>query len=234
MRNSTINRELALLKCIFSKAVDWGFAEENPVRKVKLFSEKDNTKERVLTEEEEERLLGESPARLSSVLIFALNTGARRGEILKLRWDQVNLSKRFIRFENTKNGRQRFVPINARLYEELSKLKGLNRHGDAVFPFKSVRTAFENACQRAKIKGLRFHDLRHTFASRLVDSGVDLITVKELLGHHSVRMTERYVHRNEKQKRQAVELLDDGCPQFVQAKKISRWTIFPNSSFCVN
>jgi integrase len=74
-------------------------------------------------------------------------------------------------------------------------------------PYSDVKGSFKKACQKADITGLRFHDLRHTFASRLVESGADLITVKELLGHSTVKMTERYTHSNQTQKKNAVELL---------------------------
>lgn len=234
VKNSTTNRELALLKVIFSRAIDWSFAVENPVRKVKFFSEKDNLKERVLTLEEETKILEVSAEHLKPILIFALNTGMRRGEILNLKWDQINLSKRFIQVENTKSGSNRVIPINDVLMEELLRLKKLNENSMFVFLNKSVRTAFENACSRAGIDNLRFHDLRHTFATRLVEHGVDLITIKELLGHHSVKVTERYTHSNSDQKKKAVDILSQICPHGVHTRKEDRMEELTTHSFLVN
>lgn len=234
VKKSTTNRELALLKVIFSRAIDWGFAVENPVRKVKFFSEKDNQKERVLTLEEEKGLLELSAEHLKPILMVALNTGMRRGEILSLKWDQVNLSKRFLQVENTKSGNNRVIPINDVLMEELLRLKKLNEKSMFVFPNKSVRTAFENACRRADIKELRFHDLRHTFATRLVEQGIDLITIKELLGHHSVKVTERYTHPNAYQKKRAVDILSQICPHRVHMIKEDRIEEPTTRSFLVN
>lgn len=138
----------------------------------------------------------------------------RKGEILKLRWNQIDFSKSVISVENTKSGKPRLIAINKFLLEELLKLKRQNGKSEYVFlnpksgrPLNDVKRSFPGAVRRSRIKGLRFHDLRHTFASRLVALGVDLITVKELLGHHSVRITERYTHSKAEQKRRAVEKL---------------------------
>ena len=105
------------------------------------------------------------------------------------------------------------------LYELFVSLYNQKKGSEFVFQYADLKTGelkhlryfrrtFETACRRAKIIGFTFHDLRHTFASRLVRSGVDLITVKDLLGHYSVRTTERYTHSNQEQKRKAVELLN--------------------------
>ena len=109
-------------------------------------------------------------------------------------------------------GKPRFIPINGLLYETLKQEKRLNGKSPFVFPsprtnkpYVDIKKSFAEAVKDAKIPSLRFHDTRHTFASRLVAAGVDLITVKELLGHHSVRVTERYTHANAEQKRNAVE-----------------------------
>jgi integrase len=126
----------------------------------------------------------------------------------------VDLENHAIRIPKTKSGRIRIVNINAILSSVLQTLKSTNGSSLLLFPnpktglaLKSVRTAFKAACRRAEIKGLRFHDLRHTFASRLVRMGVDLITVKEILGHSSVTTTERYTHTLQEQKQRAVDLL---------------------------
>jgi integrase len=214
VQKSSINRELACMRKILNKAIDWGFLAQNPMSKIKLFSEKDNLKERILSREEEQRLLEKSPLYLRPILIVALNTGMRRGEILNLRWDQIDLEARRIRVEVTKNGRVRYVDINSVLLAMLQDHKSSNGQNSHVFvnsktgsPFADVKKSFNATCKKAGINQLRFHDLRHTFASRLVENGVDLITVKDLLGHRSVKTTERYTHSYQEQKRRAVESL---------------------------
>ncbi len=213
LSKARVNRYLALLKKMFNLAVDWDYLKENPVRKIKLFSEKDNLKERILNAEEEKRLLEASSEHLRPIIITALCTGMRRGEILSLKWNQVDLSKRTIRIDKAKGGKIRIIPINDALFKELSRIKE-NSKSDHVFvypktgkPIKDVKTTFNATTRRAEIKDLRFHDLRHTFASRLIERGVDLITVKDLLGHHSVTVTQRYTHSNAVQKKKAVESL---------------------------
>ena len=215
MRKSSTNRELALLKKMFNLAIDWHYAKENPVRKVKLFSEKDNLKERVLSKEEERRLLAECADHLKPIVISALNTGMRRNEILTLTWNCVDLKLQIIHVVKTKSGKNREIPLNKgllRLFEELKNLK----KPDFVFPnpktnkpFRSIRHSFENACRRANIHDLRFHDLRHTFACRMIQNGCDIETLRDLLGHHSISVTERYIHTNLDQKRGAIERISE-------------------------
>lgn len=214
LTRSTANRYVALLKKMFNLAIDWGYLKENHVKKVKLFSEKDNQKERILTEEEEQGLLKASSKYFKPIVITAIHTGMRKGEILSLKWSQVDLSSGIIKVENTKSGKPRFIPINQFLLKELLKLKDQNGASPYVFlnprthkPMKDIKKSFSGATKEAKIKDLRFHDLRHTFATRLIQKGADLITVKELLGHHSVRVTERYTHSCIEQKKRAVEAL---------------------------
>jgi excisionase family DNA binding protein len=211
---SKVNRDLALLRKIFNVAIDWGHIDSSPMGKVKFFTEKDNLKERILTQQEEMRLLQACPPHLRLIVLTALYTGMRRGEVLGLRWSQVDLKKRQIRVEKTKSGRIRIIPMSEQLRSELVKLKAENPSSEFVFlypptkePIKDVKRAFSSAIRKAGIRGLRFHDLRHTYASRLVANGVDIITVRDLLGHYSVEVTQRYTHSNEAQKRKAVETL---------------------------
>ena len=210
---SSTNREMALLKVMFNLAIDWGFVSENPLRKVKMFSEKDNLKERVLTEDEEARLLAASAPHLRPVITGLLTTGARRSELMALRWISIDLERGTILLTKTKAGRNRVIPINAELHEVLTALKAKSK-SEYVFtgpegqPVKSIRGAFVSACRRAGVKGLRLHDLRHTFATRLIRRGVDIITVQSLLGHSSVTTTQRYTHTGEAEKREAVRRLE--------------------------
>jgi integrase len=138
----------------------------------------------------------------------------RRGEILGLKWKQVDLDKGLIRVENTKSGKNRLIPINEVLLSEFRALRPSAEPCGLVFAnprtrlaFTEVKRSFKNACRSAGIKNLRLHDLRHSFATRLIEAGADIITVKELLGHFSVRVTQRYTHPSQIQKRLAVNLL---------------------------
>lgn len=206
---ATVNRELACLKHMFSMAIKWGKADTNPVKRVNLFKE-ERKPFRVLFPEAEERLIGAAPGHLKPILIVALNTGMRKGEILDLRWENVDLVNGVITVERSKNWKLRQIPMNSLVFETLRSLK---RTGDYVFskrnggPRHSVRRAFEVAQEKAGIPKCRFHDLRHTFASRLVMAGVDLVTVKELLGHSSIATTMIYSHPSPEHKKRAVEVL---------------------------
>jgi excisionase family DNA binding protein len=211
---STVNREITIAKKMFNLAIDWNLTDCNPAAKVRLFSEKDTQKERILKREEEERLLAACPGHLRPIVVVALHTGMRRGEILGLKWKQIDLDRGQIRVENTKSGKKRLIPINDVLRREFEALRASEGPSGLVFAnprtrcaFTEVKNSFKTACQTAGINGLRFHDLRHSFATRLIEAGVDIITVKELLGHFSVRVTERYTHPSQEQKRRAVEAL---------------------------
>ena len=215
----TVNRLLGNLKHILSMAVDDELITTNPFARVKLLHVPERT-ERILAEGEEDRLLDacnqvRSPFLRSSVLI-ALNTGMRKGEIYGLRWEQVNLVDRYIHVQNGKtNESDRRIPMNEAVQELLSKLWKV-RKGDFVFPsprkrgerFRDPKVGFMKAVRLAKIPHIRFHDLRHTFATRLVRSGVDIVTVQHLLGHSNVKMTSRYAHTDADAKMDAVKCLD--------------------------
>ncbi len=211
---TTVNRDLALVRRMLSLAVEWGYLDETRMPKFRFYPEKDNLKERILTQEEEQRLLAVCPPRLKSMIIVALNSGMRLGEILGLRWSQVDLASGRIRVERTKSGRIRYVDMNEVLIAEFRRLREGRGRSECVFtspitgqPFVDAGSAWATACRRAEIKGLRFHDLRHTFATRLIEHGVNLITVKELLGHSSVEITQRYTHPAEALKKAAVAAL---------------------------
>lgn len=213
----TINRHVAAIKHMFTKAVEWEMVEEEAlkrVRRVKLLEE-NNRRLRYLSKEECQRLLGECSKHLRPIVVTALNTGMRRGEILTLKWDNVDLKHGFVLLSITKNGERREIPINETLR---LTLKSLERRLDIPYvffnpetasPYGDIKTAFNAACRRAGIKDFHFHDLRHTFASHLVMAGVDITTVKELLGHKTLTMTLRYSHLAPSHKVRAVDILDN-------------------------
>lgn len=213
---ATVNRLLATIKHMFTKASEWDLVDEETlkrVRKVKLLEE-NNRRLRYLSIEECKALIDASGNHLRPIIITALNTGMRRGEILNLQWNNVDLRHGFILLDTTKNGDRREIPINETLR---STLQAIERRLDVPYvfydpttgrPYADIGNAFTRACKRAGISNLHFHDLRHTFASHLVMAGVDITTVKELLGHKTLAMTLRYAHLAPSHKVKAVDILD--------------------------
>jgi integrase len=138
----------------------------------------------------------------------------RTGEIFSLRWSHVDLTRGILSVFASKTQTIREIPINAEAREVLEAWK-LNKKNESVFynpqtgkPFVDLKNGFALACETAGIADVTWHTLRHTFASRLVNSGVDIVTVKELLGHSSISVTMRYAHTNIESKRAAVAKLD--------------------------
>jgi len=212
---ATVNREVACLRHMLNKAVEWGIARANPMRGVKLFRE-DNKRIRILSPEEEVRLLAACESsrtwQLKPIVLTALNTGMRKGEILGLKKGEVDFQAGYITVEQSKNGHSRRIPLNAALREALQKAfrqsdSGYVFAGGDGRPLTDFKKGWWKALEAAGISGLRFHDLRHTFGSRLVMKGVDLVTIAELLGHQDITMTRRYSHPTPEHKRRAVELL---------------------------
>jgi integrase len=211
----TINRELAFLRNLYTMAITWDKAIENPVKKVKLARE-NNEKLRILSSDEETRLLDQCGTQLKPLVITALNTGFRSSELLSLTWADVDFlsGSVTVRAAYAKNGESRSVPMNKVLTEILRTIKIGDSMLESVFrsthgtPYRSFRSAFERSVRKANIEDVTFHSLRHTFASRLVMAGVDLPTVKELMGHKNINMTLRYTHPSSRHKQNAVNALE--------------------------
>ena len=215
---ATSNREMALIKHMFTKAVEWDFVEEDAlkrVRKVKLLKE-NNRRLRYLSPEECQALIAECAPHLRPIVITALSTGMRWSEIVNLKWENVDLRHGLILLtqDMTKNAERREIPISDTLRAALGALP---RRLDIPFVFHDPTTGsrwvdlkkcFHAALRRAGIYDFRFHDLRHTAASHLVQSGADLLTVKELLGHKTLTMTMRYAHLSPGHRAKAVKALD--------------------------
>ncbi len=184
----TVNRKLTVLKHIINKGTDWEMASEDTLKrayKVKQLKE-ENTRLRFLNIEEYQTLIDCCTEHLKPIVTVALHTGMRLSEILNLKWAQVDLKHGFILLNITKNGERREIPIdntltimfNTMLRGFESKYVFAGKDGD---PYKSVKRSFSTALKESGIHDFRFHDLRHTFASRLVMAGVNLTSVKELI-----------------------------------------------------
>src|ERR1051326_275891 len=148
---------------------------------------------------------------VKDIVTMALNTGMRQGEIFSLRWFDVDLTRGFVHVRQTKTGKDRFIPINSRLR---ILLEGLGRSSEHVFPSPKtnralidVKRQFDRAKMSAGIPDFRFHDLRHTAATRMADNGADVFTIAAILGHSDIRMTSRYTHATDRARRAAVESL---------------------------
>jgi integrase len=197
---ATINREINFLKGVFTKAIAWKRVQENPVKGVNLFNERDRARVRYLTQDEQEGLLKTAPPDLRPIVLVALRTGARRGEILGMKWSDVDFVMNQITFPRTKNGKKRYIPLHGDVAELLSKMP---RTAPYVFtdgrggPMKwngHTDRRWEKAVASAGITDFRFHDLRHCVASTLAMRGASLQAIAAILGHSSTRMSERYAH----------------------------------------
>lgn len=201
---STTVRELAILSHVVEVAIrDWGLPLAKNVVKLVRRPVIRNERSRRLTGNEEQRLLdacdsGKIPF-LKTLLILAIETGMRRGEILGMHWSHVSHNRRVINLTMTKNGSGRDVPLSQRAFEALTEWKS---RADAdqllVFPLSagSLEQVWRRLLIRGQIKGLRFHDLRHEGVSRLFERGLNVIEVSTISGHSELRMLKRYTHLN--------------------------------------
>ncbi|MEJ2406555.1 MAG: site-specific integrase [Candidatus Thiodiazotropha sp.] len=221
---STINRELALLSAAINYANrewDWGLPNITRGRKLR----EPEGRVRWISYEDGQSLieaaaLTKSRTHLPDFIRLALHTGCRKGELLGLEWRRVDLRERliYLEAEHTKAERRRSVPLNDEAYVAIinrarfrsqhcpdSPWVFCNRKGERI---KDVKRGFERACRLAEIEDFRIHDLRHTCAAWLVSAGAALAEVRDLLGHSTVTMTEKYAHLAPENIRGAVTLLD--------------------------
>ncbi len=230
LKKSSINREIGLLKSMLNRAVKWKQIHANAIQDAELFKLDDDPSDRVLSRDEEVKLLAacEGSAlryrapHLAAIILVALYAGLRRSEILRLRWADVNFQKNvlIVQKSKTKAGKGRNVNLNSMLRQKLFALFE-QEHGEWVFPspkrfqiagqpechISDVKNAFRRAVRLAGIKSITFHQLRHTFCSRLADAGASMPVIQELAGHASITMTRRYTHPADERKQQAVEAL---------------------------
>ena len=202
---SSVNRELEQLRAMFRFAVREGRIMRSPFEMgSNLISKTDETRrERTITYAEEAHLLQlfsePKRAHMRPLFIAALDTGARRGELFKLRWREVDLSGRAITIlaENSKTERPRIIGMTQRLHDELSRLWQTSAHDNEQLVFgvrSTIKTAWLTACRSADIKGLRWHDLRHSAITRMVETGQPTELIKKVSGHTQATTFARYVN----------------------------------------
>ncbi len=248
---ATINRDIDRIRKVFSCAVEWGFLQAHPLRKVKRIKV-DNERVRYLSDDEEKRLRKALVDRederrksresgnawckqrggdgrplwpedgftdhVAPLALVAMNTGMRRGELFGLEWRSVNLAGRQLTVVagNAKSGKTRHLPLNAEALDVLQRWQAQSTDKGLVFPspsgarFTNINKAWDGIVTAAKLDDFNFHDLRHDFASKLVMNGVDLNTVRELLGHADIKMTLRYAHLQPGKLADAVAMLGKG------------------------
>lgn len=218
VKPATVYQELSLMRRMFNVARrEWKWVRDNPAADLSFSVGNKNARDRWLSPEEERLLLSKAtnPAWLRPLLIVALHTGMRRGEILNLVWKDLDFNRRLITIHKSKNGEKRGIPMSQTVFLCLKNWGRVVDISGRVFPraVRSLRAAFDKTLDKAEITDFHFHDLRHTFATRLVQNGVDLYKVKELLGHKTINMTMRYAHHYPESLRSSVEILDN-CYNF--------------------
>jgi integrase len=249
-RIATVNRDIVILKSTLSKAVEWGFIKEHPLRNLKLQKVDSSAKIRYLSKDEEIRLKAVIESRdqeiknararanewrkkrgvelyddlknctfadhMAPMIYLALNTGLHRGELFNLHWENVDLDRAIITISGdiAKSGKTRHIPLNAVSLKVLSDWRKQVMGDELVFinsitgnVFDNVNKAWDGILAAAELEKFRWHDMRHHFASKLVMKGVDLNTVRELLGHADIKMTLRYAHLAPEHKANAVAKL---------------------------
>lgn len=200
---TTGNRHLSLLSSIFRHAIENDLIERNPCTGVKKAKE-NKSRDRFLGEAEYIRFIKtlntmlDNPQAQAIFLLIAL--GLRKSEILSLSWNDVSLPDKHLYLRDPKNGESRYVALNSASVDLLTEMhKNRDKTSEWVFPSDSatghlldVRKTFSTICKRSAISGLRLHDLRRSMATHLLKDGVDIVTIKELLGHRSLKSTQVY------------------------------------------
>ena len=219
--SATVNRYLALLSHACTIAMkEWQWMTANPVIQISKPKEAQG-RSRFLSDEEREGLLAACKSSesvyLFTIVTLALSTGMRRGEILGLKWENINLQNRRVTLVRTKNGEIRVVPLVSKAYDSIRDIYlKLEPDKDALlFPSPhnsnqpvSIRTSWDTAVRRANLENFRFHDLRHSTASYLAMNGASLLEIADILGHKTLQMVRRYSHLSEDHKTDVLERMN--------------------------
>ncbi|MDA2919074.1 tyrosine-type recombinase/integrase [Desulfobacterota bacterium AH_259_B03_O07] len=224
LKPRTVNKELSVLRFMLRKAVEWNYLSENPYRGIKMLKPA-HEPVRFLSVQEIDKLISNASVHLKPILVVLRNTGMRTHELLNLRFSDIDYERRIILIRSHKTNNFRAIPLNEECYKTLVRLQDKFPHPNTeriisraehqrnyVFckldgsKLEKITNSFNKACKKAGIKASP-HTLRHSFASHLVMNGVDLVSVKELLGHTQISTTMIYAHLSPSYKASTVEKL---------------------------
>jgi integrase len=211
---ATVNRDLSVLRRLLYWGVEEGYIASNPLGRLRMERER-RTKRPVLSLREEQLLLRAAPEHLQRIILCALHTGMRRGEILTERWEDIDFDNRILHVSHSKTpeGEAREIPLTNRLYE---LLRSSRQHRGPVFtyhgdPIRIIKTTWASSLRRSGLRHFRFHDLRHTANTRMMLAGVLQEVRREILGHSSQRsrdVNDRYTQIELPEKREAIRKLE--------------------------
>lgn len=219
LKPKTINGQVGTLAKCLKTAIEWGELEKMPViRPLRC----DPSEFDYLSEEEAQKLLEASFEPYKTGILLALHTGMRLGELMALSWEKIDFEKKQITIKDnfsagvlgsTKGNKIRYIPMTKDLYDHLllmSPKTGFVLKGPDGLRFRPEcsRTSIHTICDKAKLRQIGWHKLRHTFASRLAEKGVAVMTIKELMGHSDIRTTMRYAHLGQHTLRDAIKVLE--------------------------
>lgn len=218
---ATKNRELAQLKSALNRAVEWSILDKSPAQHVKLMKDRSGKRARYLEDDERKRLETAFKARdgdfISVMTKLSLLTGLRRGEVFKVEWADIDFDKKLIHVRATKakSGKDRYVPMNNKTLSLLKAWRIKSGHRTGLLfrtrtgsRYQDIKRHWKKLMSEAEISDFRFHDCRHDFCSCLVMNGIDLYAVKELAGHSTITVTERYAHLRPDLLADAISVLD--------------------------
>jgi len=215
LKPGSVNRYMALVKFIFSLAEKWELIDKSPARGLSMLAD-NNHKERYLTREETARLLHELNACNSEVvpdlIEFLILTGARKSEATNARWEDIDFERSLWTVPMSKSGKPRHIPLSGAAIAVLERRR--KNGSDYVFPnpatgrpIGSFHNTWDRIRTKAGIPDVRIHDLRHNFASLLINNGRSLYEVQKLLGHADISTTQRYAHLSQDTLQEATELV---------------------------
>ena len=226
LSEKSCNDVLGLFRKTLVDAIRWGFMSENPVAKVRKFKLPEQKYQYWNVDQVKRYLLYFNNQKLKPRgywhVLFALYTGMRRGELIALRWDRVDLNSNIVTVDRaycrvlgtdknyTKSGKIRYVPICsslAKVLEVLKKSDSVEQKVLPALPVDMINIEFAKQCKQCGNPLIKFHDLRHTFASNFLAGGGKIYDLQKILGHSTIQVTERYVHMDPKELRGKTEVL---------------------------